>query len=237
MDWLTDSPIAHRGLHTERVPENTLGAFEAAVERGYPVELDVRLTADGVPVVFHDATLGRLTGRDVAVSRTTVSSLEDVTLLDSDARIPRFSEALSTIDGDVPLLVEIKSRGRPGALETTVAGMLDTYDGPFAVQSFNPLSVGWFRRNRPEWPRGQLAGVLGDVALNPLERAVSKRLLANWYSQPDFVGYEHDRLPFQPVNRRRENGVPVLAWTVRTRDALHRVDPYVDNVIFEGIRP
>lgn len=238
MSWLTEQPIAHRGLHGEDVPENTLGAFEAAIDAGYAIECDVRETADGVPVVYHDATLRRLTGRDATLTETRWDDVGDLTVLDSGEEIPRLSEALSVIDGQVPVLVEVKSRGRPGRLEATVTSRLDSYEGDFALQSFNPLSVRWFGRHRSTWACGQCAGFLEDAdGVNPIQRLILKRLLANWYSRPDFVSYQHDRLPYGPVTRWRKKGLPILAWTITSQVDCQRVREHADNVIFETIRP
>ena len=237
-DWLRERPIAHRGLHGDGVPENSLAAFEAAARAGYPVELDVRLTADGVPVVVHDVRLERLCGVDAAVAELERADLADLTLLDSGAGVPTLADALATVDGRVPVLVEVKSRERPGAVEAAVARVLDGYDGAFAVQSFNPLTVWWFRRHRPGWPRGQVAGRLGDVPdAGPLARFVCRRLLASPLARPGFVAYEHDALPYWPVTLHRRLGVPVLAWTVRTPAGLEHAREHADNVIFESIRP
>lgn len=235
MDWLRSRPIAHRGLHSDAVPENSLPAFEAAVEAGYPAELDVRLTADGVAVVFHDRTLDRLTAGSGRIDRTDWRDLADRTL-PGETRIPRLEGVLELVDGQVPLLVELKNEGRPGALEATVADTLASYDGTFAIQSFNPLTVAWFRRRHPDWPRGQLAGLAADGA-GRLRRATLNRLLPNVYTRPDFVGYNHARLPAPPVERSRDRGRVVLAWTVRSGREYEQVGPFVDNVIFERIRP
>ncbi len=234
MDWLTEQPIAHRGLHSSRVPENTLPAVGAAAEAGYPVECDVRLTEDGVPVVVHDETLGRLTGRDRAVSDTLWATLQGLSVGDSGERIPRLQSLLRTVDSRVPILVELKTRGLPGRLEATVADVLDTYDGAFAVQSFNPLSVLWFRRHRPGWPRGLLGGTPGSVT--PPERLVTTHLLGRRLCAPDFLAYEHDRLPARAVTRA-PGDLPVLAWTVRSEPARRRALRHADSVIFENIRP
>ena len=237
-DWISERPIAHRGLHGDGVPENSLKAFEAAVDAGYPIELDVRLTADGVPVVCHDERLGRLCGIDAAVAEVEQAELSELTLLDSDQRIPTLDAALRAVDGRVPVLVEVKTRERPGGVESAAAAVLDAYDGPFAVQSFNPLTVGWFRRRRPAWPRGQVAGPLRDAPdVGPLARFACRRLLASPLVRPDFVAYEHDALPYWPVTLHRKLGVPVLGWTVRTPSALERTRIHADNVIFEAIRP
>ena len=237
-DWLRERPIAHRGLHGDGVPENSLAAFEAAVDAGYPIELDVRLTADGVPVVCHDERLQRLCGIDAAVDEVEWAELSELTLLDSDQSVPTFEAVLQVVDGEVPVLVEVKNRGRPGSVESAVAAVLDGYGGPFAVQSFNPLTVGWFRRHRPGWPRGQVAGTLRNAPdVGPLARFTCRRLLASPLARPDFVAYEHDALPYWPVTLHRKLGVPVLAWTVQTPAALERARRLADNVIFESVRP
>lgn len=139
-DWLRERPIAHRGLHGDGVPENSVAAFEAAVDAGYPVELDVRLTADAVPVVHHDESLERCCGLDATVAETERADLADLTLQGSDQCLPTLETALETVDGRVPLLVEVKNRERPGDVERATAAVLDEYDGAFAVQSFNPVS-------------------------------------------------------------------------------------------------
>lgn len=237
MDWLTERPIAHRGLHSETAPENSIRAFEAAVEAGYPIECDVRLSADGVPIVFHDDRLDRLTDGTGPLGDVEAEQLLEYTLLDTDECIPRLETVLDVVDGTVPILVELKNTNRPGALESAVTDCLASYDGEFAVQSFNPLVVAWFRRNQPEWPRGQLSGFFDREDAGVFQRTVMKRLLPNVYTRPDFVSYAHESLPYPPVSRSRERGTPVLAWTVRTEAHLKRIDPFVDNVIFEAFRP
>lgn len=235
MDWLRQRPIAHRGLHTERVPENSLPAFENAVSAGYPAELDVRVTADGVPIIFHDRKLDRLTDGTGAVRNKRWEEISDCTLLDTDETVSRLDTVLDTVDGEVPLLIELKNTHRPGAVERAVSECLDAYDGDFAIQSFNPLVLWWFRRNRPDWARGQLAPLaLGSGFLS---RTVLKRLLPNVYTNPDFIGYGCNLLPRPPISRNQRHGCHVLAWTVRSKDTLQQIKPHVDNVIFEAIRP
>lgn len=235
MDWLRNQPIAHRGLHSETVPENSLAAVEQAVSAGYPLELDVRLTADGVPVVFHDRRLDRLTSETGLLCESAWDVVTECLLLGTDETVPRLETVLELVDGRVPVLLELKNTGMPGPLETTVTDCLDSYDGEFAIQSFNPLVVAWFRRHRPGWDRGQLAGV--SRGGNRLTRTVVNRLLPNVYTRPDFVSYNCDLLPASPASRSKERGRTVLAWTVTDEQTLQSVDPYVDNVIFESLRP
>ena len=116
-NWMADYSYAHRGLHGQDVPENSMRAFELAAEKGYGIELDVHLSADGIPVVIHDDHLKRMTGMDKPVSALDAQSLSGLSLAGSGEGIPLFEEVLRKVNGRVPLLVEIKSRGRAGELE------------------------------------------------------------------------------------------------------------------------
>lgn len=238
MTWLVERPVAHRGLHSPEIPENSLAAFDAAIEHGYAIELDVRLTRDGIPIVYHDPTLERLTGIEESVAECPWERIADLQLTGTDERIPQLSTVLDRVDGRSPLLIEVKSRARGHALETAIESRLDGYDGPFAVQSFNPVSLAYFRKHRPSWPRGQVAGELAGHPNVPwYQNHLLKRLLLNWLSRPDFIAYELSELPTWPVSVHRSLGLPVLAWTVRTEAELRQAAERADNVIFEEVRP
>ena len=238
MSWLVDQPIAHRGLHGPQVPEHSTAAFQQALDADYAIECDIRLTQDGVPVVFHDRTLNRLTNQTGYVEDMAWDTISGCTL-GQDARILSFAEVLDLVDGDVPLLVEVKNEGFGHALETAVGTQLHRYDGPFAIQSFNPISLAYFNHEYPSWPRGQLAGGLSDVeAIAGYSKAMLNRLLLTWMSRPDFIAYEHQSLPYWPVSLHRAfGGRPILAWTVRSVDGLEHATNHADNVIFESVRP
>ena len=100
---------AHRGLHNEELPENSIGAFKNAVEHRYGIELDIQLSKDKVPMVFHDATLTRVCGIDAKLADYTCEELCRMKLLGSEYTIPTLKEVLETVDGKVPLLVEFKT--------------------------------------------------------------------------------------------------------------------------------
>lgn len=241
--WLTATPVAHRGLHdiAAGIPENSRAAFGAALAAGYAIELDVRLSADGVAVVFHDATLERLCGRPGRVADLSAAELGRLALLGTAETPPTFAEVLALVDGRTPLLVEVKNYGREpiGALEQAVASALARYRGPFAVQSFNPRTVAWFRRHMPQFVRGQIA----DLKLPPgpfprLRLAILKRLLARRHGAPHFLAYDVNQLPAPLTERARAEGLPVLAWTVRDEAQRQRAAHHADNIIFElPVRP
>jgi glycerophosphoryl diester phosphodiesterase len=139
------APLAHRGLwRSGGAPENSLAAFEAACRAGYGIELDVRLSADGEAMVFHDETLERLTASAGLVEEQTTDELQALRLLGSCENIPTLAEVLAGVDGRAPLLVELKTPpGQEGLLERRVAELLGAYAGPVAVLSFNADALAW----------------------------------------------------------------------------------------------
>lgn len=231
--WLTGVPFAHRGLHGEGVPENSLAAVEAAVSARLGVEVDVRLTADEVPVVVHDDDLERLTGRPGRVSASTVAALRTRRLGDTDLGIPTLAAVTDAVGGRVPVMLELKHRGvAVGALEAAVAAHLEGYRGPVCVVSFHPLALAWLRRRAPGLIRGQTAapdpGPPGPIG------ASLARLWWNPVSRPHFVSYALGALPTPATTRWRSRGRVLIAWTARSRADLETAGRLADNVIVEG---
>ena len=150
-------PYAHRGLWSDTVPENSLAAFELAVKAGFAIELDVQLSSDGEVMVFHDYTLTRMCGKDVKLSALRAAELTACTLGNSEERIPTLAQVLALVDGKVPLLIELKGESGNTALCPAVAAQLDDYKGEWCVESFNPLLLRWFKRNRRSAVRGLLS--------------------------------------------------------------------------------
>lgn len=234
--WLVDQPIAHRGLHDKTSPENSISAFEKAIEAGYPIELDVQMISDGTVVVFHDSSLSRLTDNDGYLKFLTKTDLEYLSLKDSDEKIPTFQQVLEVVDGKVPLLIEIKNEGKVGELEKNVLELLQNYKGEYAIQSFNPFVLEYFYKHAPEIPRGQLAGYLKDAKLTFFKKFALKRMLLNKkISHPDFISYEAKHLPNRFI--RKFKNLPLLAWTVQSQSEYLRVVKHCDNVIFENFEP
>lgn len=148
---------AHRGLWNAEVPENSLAAFARAAEAGYAIELDVQLSGDGTVMVFHDYTLTRMCGEEVRLSELTCAELATKRLKGSEEHIPTLAEVLALVDGRVPLLIELKGESTNTALCAPLMELLDTYSGPYVVESFNPMLLRWFKKNRPQVLRGLLS--------------------------------------------------------------------------------
>lgn len=76
--WLFARPIAHRGLHNEEFPENSMPAYQLAIDNNFNIEIDVHVTKDGHVVVFHDDNLKRVCGIDKLVKDCTLEELKNI---------------------------------------------------------------------------------------------------------------------------------------------------------------
>lgn len=231
---LFTTPIAHRGLHSEEVPENSLLSYEKAIEKNFPIEIDVRIIDDGTVIVFHDDTLGRMTDKDGYVSNLKSTDLPQLNLLGTDQTVPTLEQVLELVNGKVPLLIETKVSAKIGDLESKVIAMLKTYGGEFAVQSFDPYSLKYFRKHEPDFVRGQLSSLGAGSGLSLLKRNALPHLKVNRISEPHFISYLFSDLPNKYVTKKK---LPTLAWTVRSNADYEKVKPYCDNIIFERFLP
>lgn len=242
--WLTDRPVAHRGLHgtPSGAAENSLSAVAAAIEHGYAIEVDLQLAADGTVMVFHDDTLERMTNAEGRLGRHTGAELKTLTLRGTSETIPTLADLLATVAGRVPLVLELKShwsREAHPALPERVAAELAGYDGPAVVMSFDPELVIASRRLQPERPHGIVACDSSDATAFPglsvPERFALTHLLHAPRTKPDFVAYNiHDLPALGPSLLRRLRKVPLLTWTVRTTADREKAARVADQVIFEG---
>jgi glycerophosphoryl diester phosphodiesterase len=156
-DFLKNNIIAHRGIYdNEKVIENTLEAFKKAIKKGYIIELDLHLTKDNEVIVFHDDKLDRLTKSKGYIKNRYYKDLKNIKLLNTNSYIPTFDEVLSLVNGKVPLLIELKDDKKGFKLEKEVIKKIDNYNGLFAIQSFRPSTIIYFRIFRNKFIRGLL---------------------------------------------------------------------------------
>ena len=230
ISWLTRRPIAHRGYHDLNRSrwENTLSAFDAAIERDYAIECDVHLSADGVPVVFHDSVLNRLAGRDGFVHEMSAAELNQLKVGGTDDHIPTLAEMLARVRGRVPLVIELKGvEGKDTGLVAAVAQTLEGYRGEAAIMSFDHWLVRRFADDAPGIP----AGLTAEKRTIPaLEAHFS--MLAHPIS---FVSFGVSDLPNPFVSFVREKlAMPVITWTVRDEEARAATFAHADQMTFEG---
>lgn len=235
-EWLCSVPIAHRGLHDLEagIPENSFAAFTEAIGHGYGIELDVQLTQDKKIVVFHDYSLGRMTGHPGKVRDLDWPELRKLRLARTGEGIPLFSDLLELVAGRAPLLIEVKNEGKTGPLEQGVIDALSDYKGEFAVQSFNPYVVQYFFKHAPYIIRGQLASNFKGEDLAGWKKFLLRYLLLNFISKPAFIAYEYGALPRWLARRVKNKGLLLLAWTVKNPEDYARAKKEFDNVIFEN---
>ena len=232
---LVKVPYAHRGLHGEGVPENSLPAFRAAVLSGVGIELDVQLTADGEVVVFHEESLLRMTGEEGSLFSRTYEELSALRLGESEERIPTLREVLDLVAGRVPILVEIKPDHAVTSLCKKTAALLDGYAGDYMIESFHPLAVHWFRRHRPQVIRGQLSGRLFEKGKRKPVHFLLQNLLFNFIALPDFIAFDYrHKFRYSYSLCVLFHRPYTLAWTVTDKEALHASRGF-DGVIYESL--
>ncbi len=220
-----DYSYAHRGLHDKESPENTLAAIKKAVEAGYGIEMDVRVSKDGL-VIHHDEDLLRSTGLDRKLSDFSTSELAQMKVFSSQETIASLEEALGLIGARVPLLLEIKSESNHFDTASRVQALMDNYEGAYMIESFHPLVLYWYRKNRPQVIRGQLSGPNLDQGL--FNDFMMKYLLYNFISRPDFIAYEKQGglAPWLASKL----GLPSFCYTLKSPEEKKE---YFDGVIFE----
>lgn len=254
--WLTSAPIAHRGLHDLSAgrPENSLAAFEAAAQAGYPCELDVRLTRGGELIVLHDSGLSRAAGLPGRAADLTAADLPGTRLFGTSEPIPTLAQVIDRVDGRIPLQIEIKRDpgDDPRTLAAAVLAALREADGQraaygrhgdgehgdgerYAISSFDPFIVRQLRAARSPYPVGQISGLADSRPL--LARLAGRWLAASFLTRPDFLSHELAGLPSPVVRWWRRRGVPVLAWGVTSPEDEARAGDHADNIIFDGFLP
>ncbi len=237
-DWLKGAPFAHRGLHGPGTgPENSLAAMAAAVAGGYGIECDVRLLADGQVVVFHDRDLARLTGRPGHMAERTAADLASLRLCGTDERPPLLAETLSLVSGRVPLYIELKTEGPPGPLEDRVLELVAAYGGPFCLASFNPFSLAYVARRDPTRIRCLIASDFRNDPMQRVRKFLYRYLFHAALARPHCIAYDWRAMPNASVALARFMGLPVLLWTIRSRQDMEKALRFGDNIVFEGFSP
>lgn len=232
---------AHRGLHDNQsdAPENSMAAFRKAVEAGYGIEMDVQVTRDKIPVVFHDFTLERVCGQSGKVCDYTYEELQKFHLYNSEEKIPLFEEVLKLVGGKVPLIVELKIELTDLTVCEKADALLRRYAGLYCIESFNPLGVLWYRNHHREIVRGQLAeAFLRTEEFSGPFYGMLQSLMFNWITKPDFIAYNHkDADVFARRVCHRFYGAMAAAWTIKSQEELERARKNFDIFIFDSFIP
>lgn len=240
---LTGRYYAHRGLFENKgdSPENSLSAFKLAVENDYGIELDVQLTRDNIPIVFHDYDLKRVCAIDKKISDCNYEELKAFKLFDSKQNIPSLQEVLKLVGGQVPLIIELKGEVMEDSICSTVNLLLAKYKGIYIIESFNPYLLRWYKKNRPDIIRGQLSARINrkDTPIkDKLQNFALENFLLNFVSKPHFIAFDHRHTNMLSFNLLNKIYNPfMIAYTIQSQESLDENKDKFDLFIFDGFIP
>lgn len=236
LDFLTKSIIAHRGFHNinNKIPENSIIAFEKAIKYNYTIELDVHILKDKQIVVFHDDNLKRMTGIDKEIKNTTYNEIKELKLQNTNSTIPLLKDVLTLVNGKVPIIIELKMDVKKHLLEKELIKILDNYQGLIAIKSFDPFIINYFRKTRPNIIRGQLSSDFKNKKISKIKKYILKNMYFNIITKPDFISYDIRSIPNKKITKLKEK-MPILGWTVKTPSDLEKAKKYCNNFICENL--
>ena len=241
LDALKGWKYAHRGLHNEKLPENSMGAFRAALEHGYGIELDIHLMRDGNLAVIHDTSLLRTAGADVKITDLTVEDLENYRLGGTDEKIPLFSQVLELYAGKAPLIIELKEDNNSRVLVDAAVKAMEDYPGVYCMESFHPLCLYHLKKHHPHIIRGQLVRNYfknEQYGLSPIVKWLVTNQAENFATKPDFIAYRFpDRKNFSTILTQKYWGLLGVAWTLTSQEELDEAMAEGWLPIFEGFEP
>lgn len=235
LEFLSRSLIAHRGYYNNKkgIPENSVIAFKKAIDNNYLIELDVRLTKDKKLVVFHDDNLKRVCGVNKRVKDLTYKELLKYNLFDTTQKVPLFSEVIKLVNGRVPILIETKFHNRYGVLEKILINELSNYKGLYAIQSFYPLSLLWFKTNTKHIPIGLLSSNFKNNS-NSLKKLIGKTLILDLFFKTDFISYDVKGLPNNYLLLKKDKK-EIVIWTIKNKKDYDLAKKYTDALICENM--
>lgn len=229
---------AHRGLFDNKsdAPENSLAAFQKAVDAGYGIELDVQLSKDDKLVIFHDATLKRMCGIEGNVWDYTLEELQQMKLGNSNEIIPTFEQFLRIVDGKVPFILEFKLDRAQTKVCQLANEALTNYTGSYCIESFHPLALLWYRKNRPDVLRGQLCEEFfrNNTYKGKLLYAILPYMPFNFLTRPDFIAYNHKHA--HNISRRicKALGGLSVCYTIKNAEDYEQAKQHFELIIFDS---
>ncbi|MBP7225989.1 MAG: hypothetical protein KBA17_05585 [Aliarcobacter sp.] len=224
--------IAHRGLHKNKIiPENSMLAFKAAIEKNYAIEFDINITKDNQIVVFHDDDLNRLCNKKENIEDVSYDFLKDLNLYESNEKIPLLKELLDEVAGKIPLIIEIKKHKNIGLLENILLEMLKEYKGEYFICSFEKDILFWLEKNKPKERRGLIFGSL-PIKFKKYEKIAF--LYKYFKSKADFISLEDKLIDSSIYDFCKKKELDIVVWTIKDKKSFQNIDKKVSAVIFEN---
>ena len=224
--------IAHRGLHKNKIiPENSMLAFKAAIEKNYAIEFDINITKDNQIVVFHDDDLNRLCNKKENIEDVSYDFLKDLNLYESNEKIPLLKELLDQVAGKIPLIIEIKKHKNIGLLENILLEMLKEYKGEYFICSFEKDILFWLEKNKPKEIRGLIFESL-PIKFKKYEKIAF--LYKYFKSKADFISLEDKLIDSSIYDFCKKKELDIVVWTIKDKKSFQNIDKKVSAVIFEN---
>lgn len=214
--FLTEKLIAHRGLHSKDIIENTIPSFIKAMELGLAIELDIHILSDNTIVIYHDYNLKRLTNVNNTIENLTYPQLSKIKIKKL-YHIPTLKKVMNIINGKVPILIEIKTIKLNEVFLKILLEQLSKYQGKIAIQTINPLVIKWLYKHKITYP-------LGLIIINK----INYKILKKYQKMIDFISVYKKNLPFKTKKI-------VIGWTIKNIKELNKYKQVSDNLIVENI--
>mgnify|MGYP000060368874 FL=1 len=239
LNWLTKTPIAHRGLHNENAPENSLSAFKNAIDNGYNIELDVQVTKDKKLIVFHDYTLKRIFNIKKHVKNCTLSELKELKFPNTNESIPTYQEVLDLVNSKTGILCEIKGLNlKDNSIEEVANIETKQYSGNVAFHSFNFGAVKYLKQHSDRSCGQLITWQFGKLEKFFLMNYFGKLKVIN-NSNPNFISYDVRALnpKYKATKYLKEyvDKLPILLWTINNESKVSIAEDFKANIIFEKL--
>ena len=217
--------IAHRGIHNEAIPENSMKAFSLALKKNIPIEFDVHILKDKNIVVFHDDNLKRMTNKDKFIKECTYEEIKDLKLKNTDEKIPLLKDVLKLVDGKVLLDIELKMDVTDHSLEDGLIEILKDYNGEVILKSFDYRKVKYLKKHT-NYKIGLLI-----KRMRGFKDFIIRNINFNILIKPDFLACNKNMLDCKSVKTFKKD---IYIWTIKNKDELkiYKSDYYISENIF-----
>ena len=212
--------IAHRGIHNEAIPENSMKAFSLALKKNIPIEFDVHILKDKNIVVFHDDNLKRMTNKDKFIKE-----IKDLKLKNTNEKIPLLKDVLKLVDGKVLLDIELKMDVTDHSLEDGLIEILKDYNGEVILKSFDYRKVKYLKKHT-NYKIGLLI-----KRMSGFKDFIIRNINFNILIKPDFLACNKNMLDCKSVKTFKKD---IYIWTIKNKDELkiYKSDYYISENIF-----
>ena len=217
--------IAHRGIHNEAIPENSMKAFSLALKKNIPIEFDVHILKDKNIVVFHDDNLKRMTNKDKFIKECTYEEIKDLKLKNTNEKIPLLKDVLKLVDGKVFLDIELKMDVTDHSLEDGLIEILKDYNGEVILKSFDYRKVKYLKKHT-NYKIGLLI-----KRMSGFKDFIIRNINFNILIKPDFLACNKNMLDCKSVKTFKKD---IYIWTIKNKDELkiYKSDYYISENIF-----